>query len=103
LQRYLKSSVACPTASTGKNRIAPMRSTSLSRKIARVLSKLGRHTGKGNRWTQARVATVRLKHHIAAPAAIDPEIAVTAAQSEKAVRQAPVFEEGVEPILHKPG
>ena len=25
---------------------------------ARVLSKLGRRTGKGNRWTQARVATV---------------------------------------------
>jgi hypothetical protein len=42
--------------------------------IARVPSKLGRHTGKGNRWTQARVATVRRKHHIAAPAAIDPEI-----------------------------
>jgi hypothetical protein len=30
--------------------------------IARVLNKLGRRTGKGNRWSQARVATVRRKH-----------------------------------------
>ncbi len=50
--------------------------------IARVLSKLGRHTGKGNRWTQARVATVRRKHHIAAPAAMDPDI-LNLAQAEK--------------------
>jgi len=50
--------------------------------IARVLSKLGRHTGKGNRWTQARVATVRRKHHIATPAAIDPEI-LNLAQAQK--------------------
>lgn len=46
------------------------------------MSKLGRHTGKGNRWTQARVATVRRKHHIAAPAAIDPDI-LNLAQAEK--------------------
>jgi len=50
--------------------------------IARVLSKLGRHTGKGNRWTQARVATVRRKHHIAAPAAFDPDI-LNLAQAQK--------------------
>ena len=50
--------------------------------IARVLSKLGGHTGKGNRWTQARVATVRRKHHIAAPAAIDPDI-LNLAQAHK--------------------
>jgi hypothetical protein len=44
--------------------------------IARVLSKLGRRTGKGNRWTQARVATVRRKHGIAAPVAdeLDPDV-----------------------------
>lgn len=35
--------------------------------IARVLSKLGRKTGKGNRWTQSRVAYVRKKHGIAPP------------------------------------
>jgi DNA invertase Pin-like site-specific DNA recombinase len=35
--------------------------------IARVLSKLGRRTGKGNRWTQSRVAYVRKKYAIAAP------------------------------------
>jgi hypothetical protein len=44
--------------------------------IARVLSKLGRRTGKGNRWTKSRVATVRRKHRIAAPdrASLDPEL-----------------------------
>jgi hypothetical protein len=35
--------------------------------IARVLSKLGRRTGKGNRWTQSRVAYVRKKYNIATP------------------------------------
>ena len=50
--------------------------------IARVLSKLGRQTGKGNRWTQARVASVRRKHHIAGPAAIDQDI-FNLAQAEK--------------------
>lgn len=44
--------------------------------IARVLSKLGRRTGKGNRWNQDRVATARRKYGIAAPvsAQLDPEI-----------------------------
>ena len=36
--------------------------------IARVLSKLGRRTGKGKRWTQSRVAYVRKKY------AIDPPV-----------------------------
>ena len=35
--------------------------------IARVLSKLGRRTGKGNRWSQARVAYVRKKYAIDPP------------------------------------
>ena len=39
--------------------------------IARVLSKLGRRTGKGNRWTQPRVATVRRKYAIAPPDVAD--------------------------------
>ena len=44
--------------------------------IARVLSKLGRRTGKGNRWSQDRVATVRRKYNIAALVAgeLDPDI-----------------------------
>jgi hypothetical protein len=50
--------------------------------IARVLSKLGRRTGKGNRWSQARVATVRRKHHIAAPQATDPDV-LNLAQAQK--------------------
>jgi hypothetical protein len=35
--------------------------------IARVLSKLGRRTGKGNRWSQSRVAYVRKKYAIDPP------------------------------------
>ena len=35
--------------------------------IARVLSKLGRRTGKGNRWSQTRVAYVRKKYAIDPP------------------------------------
>jgi len=44
--------------------------------IARVLSKLGRRTGKGKRWTQARVAYVRKRYAIAAPDKdkLDPDI-----------------------------
>ena len=50
--------------------------------IARVLSKLGRRTGKGNRFNQARVASVRRKHGIRAPDhdALDPDI-LTLAQA----------------------
>ena len=42
----------------------------------RVLSKLGRRTGKGNRWTQSRVAYVRKKYAIPAPDKdkLDPNI-----------------------------
>ena len=35
--------------------------------IARVLSKLGRRTGKGNRWSQTRVAYVRKRYGIDPP------------------------------------
>jgi hypothetical protein len=52
--------------------------------IARVLSKLGRRTGKGNRWTQSRVASVRKKHAIPAPdqAQLDPNL-LTLGQARK--------------------
>jgi len=52
--------------------------------IARVLSKLGRVTGKGNRWTKARVASIRRKHRIAPPdeANLDPNI-LTLAQATR--------------------
>jgi DNA invertase Pin-like site-specific DNA recombinase len=43
--------------------------------IAKVLSKLGRKTGKGNRWTQSSVATIRRKQGIkAAPKHLDDGI-----------------------------
>jgi hypothetical protein len=32
--------------------------------IARVLNKLGRHTGKGKRWTEERVHTARRNYSI---------------------------------------
>lgn len=52
--------------------------------IARVLSKLGRRTGKGNRWTQSRVAFVRRKYAIDPPdeATRDTDI-LTLAQAKK--------------------
>ncbi len=52
--------------------------------IARVLSKLGRRTGKGNRWTQSRVAYVRKKYNIATPDLdkLDPDI-LTLGQATK--------------------
>ena len=52
--------------------------------IARVLSKLGRRTGKGNRWTQSRVAFVRKKYAIDPPddTTRDPGI-LTLAQASK--------------------
>ncbi len=44
--------------------------------IARCLSKLGRRTGKGKRWTKSRVAYVRKRYAIPAPdkAKLDPDI-----------------------------
>ncbi len=52
--------------------------------IARVLSKLGRRTGKGNRWTQSRVAYVRKKYSIPASDKdkLDPNI-LTLGQATK--------------------
>ena len=52
--------------------------------IARVLAKLGRRTGKGNRWTQARVASIRRKHRISPPdrATLDPNV-LTLAQATR--------------------
>jgi len=52
--------------------------------IARVLSKLGRRTGKGNRWTRARVESIRRKHAIKAPvkSKLDPNV-LTLAQATR--------------------
>jgi len=52
--------------------------------IARVLSKLGRRTGKGKRWTQSRVAYVRRKYDLpkAEPTRQDPDI-LTLSQATK--------------------
>ena len=52
--------------------------------IARVLSKLGRRTGKGNRWTRGRVTSIRRKHAIKAPtkSKLDPNV-LTLAQATR--------------------
>ena len=82
MKKPMSGAVVHKTAIEDVDLIARMAQRYGDDQIARVLSKLGRHTGKGNRWTQARVATVRRKHHIAAPAAIDPDI-LNLAQAEK--------------------
>jgi hypothetical protein len=52
--------------------------------IERVLSKLGRRTGKRNRWTRAMVTSIRRKHAIKAPlmSNIDPNV-ITLAQATR--------------------
>ena len=82
MKKPMSGAVVHKTAIEDVDLIARMAQRYGDDQIARVLSKLGRHTGKGNRWTQARVATVRRKHHIAAPAAMDPDI-LNLAQAQK--------------------
>ena len=54
--------------------------------IASVLNRLGRRTGKGNRWNEHRVSSARKSHGIAgqARAKVDPEILSLAAAAEHA-------------------
>ncbi len=59
--------VAHKTALEDLELIARMARRYRDDEIARVLSKLGRRTGKGNRWSQTRVAYVRKKYAIDPP------------------------------------
>ena len=54
--------------------------------IAGVLNRLGRRTGKGNRWNEHRVASARKSHGIAGPGRtkLDPEIFSLSAAAEHA-------------------
>ena len=54
--------------------------------IASVLNRLGRRTGKGNRWNEQRVASVRKSHGIAGQprTKLDPEILSLSAAAEQA-------------------
>jgi hypothetical protein len=54
--------------------------------IASVLNRLGRRTGKGNRWNEQRVASVRKSHGIAGQARtkLDPDILSLSAAAEHA-------------------
>ena len=61
MPRPLSGAVAHKTALEDVELFTRMAQRYRDDEIARVLSKLGRRTGKGNRWTQARVATVRRK------------------------------------------
>jgi hypothetical protein len=49
------------TAIEDAERIEPVAQRHGDDQIARVPSKLARHTGRGHRWTQARVATLRCR------------------------------------------
>ena len=76
MPKPLSGAIAHKTALQDVELITTMARRYRDDEIARVLSKLGRRTGKGNRWNQDRVATVRRKHDIAAPVAaeLDPDI-----------------------------
>jgi hypothetical protein len=67
MPKPLSGAVAHKTTLEDLELIARMAPRYRDDEIARVLSKLGRRTGKGNRWTQSRVAFVRRKHAIAPP------------------------------------
>jgi DNA invertase Pin-like site-specific DNA recombinase len=76
MPKPLSGAIAHKTALQDVELITTMARRYRDDEIARVLSKLGRRTGKGNRWNQYRVATVRRKYHIAAPtpAELDPDL-----------------------------
>lgn len=82
MPKPLSGAVAHKTALEDVELITRMARRYRDDEIARVLSKLGRRTGKGSRWTQSRVATVRRKYRIAAPdaAQLDPDV-LTLAQA----------------------
>jgi hypothetical protein len=84
MPKPLSGAVAHKTALEDVELIAKMARRYRDDEIARVLSKLGRRTGKGNRWTQPRVATVRRKYAIAPPgvANLDPDILTLAKATE---------------------
>ena len=54
--------------------------------IASVLNRLGRRTGKGNRWNEQRVASARKSHGIAGQprTKLDPEVLSSSAAAEHA-------------------
>ena len=76
MPKPLSGAIAHKTALQDVELITTMARRYRDDEIARVLSKLGRRTGKGNRWNQDRVATVRRKYDIAAPVAaeLDPDV-----------------------------
>ena len=76
MPKPLSGAIVHKTALEDRELIAKMARRYGDDEIARVLSKLGRRTGKGKRWTQARVAYVRRRYAIAAPDKdkLDPNI-----------------------------
>ena len=50
------------------------------REIARVLNRQGRRTGKGNRWTKNRVASVRRRYVINGHRRLRPDLEVLSLQ-----------------------
>jgi len=64
IPRPLPANQAHKTAEEDLEVIKKMASRYSDAEIAKVLSKLGRKTGKGNRWTQSSVGLIRRKHDI---------------------------------------
>jgi len=64
IPRPLPANQAHKTAAKDLELIQKMALRYSDAEIAMVLSKLGRKTGKGNRWTQSSVRTIRTKHGI---------------------------------------
>ena len=76
MPKPLSGAVAHKTALEDVELITRMAQRYHDDEVARVLSKLGRRTGKDNRWTRSRVATARRKYGIAPPdpAQLNPDV-----------------------------
>ncbi len=71
-----RSGVGQPTALEDLELIRRMAARYGDDDIARVLTRLGRRTGKGKRWNQERVATARRNHEIAGQTRATPDPAI---------------------------
>lgn len=71
-----RSGVGQPTALKDLELIRRMAARYGDDDIARVLTRLGRRTGKGKRWNQERVATARRNHEIAGQTRARPDPAI---------------------------
>jgi DNA invertase Pin-like site-specific DNA recombinase len=84
IPRPLPANKAHKTAADDLELIKKMAPRYEDAEIAQVLSKLGRRTGKGNRWTQSSVGTMRRKLKIQRTSNRDAEDTLNLAQAKRA-------------------